>query len=62
MPPPIMYSILGNTGCFPNYGEKIMVLRIGVCIQLFIADSGANNPVETVLNGDPGHSPFAVHY
>ncbi|KIM39675.1 hypothetical protein M413DRAFT_415733 [Hebeloma cylindrosporum] len=29
MPPPILYAILGDTGCFPNYGEVYMALRIG---------------------------------
>ena len=32
MPPQILYTILGGTGCFPNYGEESMALRIGVCI------------------------------
>jgi hypothetical protein len=62
MPPLILYSVLGGTGCFPNYYGEVMALRTGVCIQLFIAVSGADNPADTVLNGDPGHSPFAVHY
>jgi hypothetical protein len=62
MPPPILYSILGDTACFPNYDGEAMALRTGVCIQLFITVFGADNPAETVLNGDPGHFPSAVHY
>ncbi|KIM39674.1 hypothetical protein M413DRAFT_194912 [Hebeloma cylindrosporum] len=29
IPSPILYSILGGTGCFPNYGEDDMASRIG---------------------------------
>ena len=32
MPPKILYSVLGGTGCFPNYGEEPMAMRFGVCI------------------------------
>ncbi|KAF9038630.1 hypothetical protein BJ165DRAFT_1531690 [Panaeolus papilionaceus] len=28
-PPPIFYLIQGGSGCFPNYGEGFMALRIG---------------------------------
>ena len=34
MPPSILYSVLGGTGCFPNYGEESMALRVGVCIPI----------------------------
>ncbi|KIM46924.1 hypothetical protein M413DRAFT_440489 [Hebeloma cylindrosporum] len=34
MPPPILYSILGGTGCFPNYEGEVMALRTGLAAIL----------------------------
>lgn len=31
MPPPLFYTSMGPTGCFPNYGSGVMAIRIGVC-------------------------------
>lgn len=29
-PSPIFYVVVGKTGCFPDYGDGFMALRIGV--------------------------------
>lgn len=30
VPPPLFYVVLNGSGCFPNYGEGTMGLRLGV--------------------------------
>jgi hypothetical protein len=39
IPPPIFYTVLGGTGCFPNYGGENMALRIGVRINSLLVGS-----------------------
>ncbi|KAI5895696.1 uncharacterized protein SCHCODRAFT_01211798 [Schizophyllum commune H4-8] len=32
LPPQELYTLLGGTGCFPNYGDKSLAFRYGICM------------------------------
>ena len=48
--PSSFYTVIGGTGCFPNYGDQLMAAKIGVSIS-FKSNGFKAYPVSTVFNG-----------